>query len=67
MERVYNVDEKPFDDVRHAAIAIRAIDREQRHVGVLHREGDSNAVLLLHLGWHHDLRNAHPKGSYLWG
>ena len=66
MERVYRIDEKPFDDVRHAGIAIRAVDREQRHIGVLHREDASNAVLLLHLGWHHELRNVHANGRYLW-
>jgi hypothetical protein len=38
------------------AIAVRAVDGEQRHVGVVHRrEGD--APKLLHLAWHHDLRD----------
>jgi hypothetical protein len=66
MERVHCVDEKPFEDVQHVAVAIRGLAGAQRHLGMLHRDGDSDSVLMLHLAWHHDLKNEPPKPSYLW-
>jgi len=66
MDRVHSVDEKPFEGVQHAAVAIRGSVGGQRHLGILHRDIDSNSVLMLHLAWHHQLRNESPKPAYLW-
>src|SRR2546427_287503 len=66
MDRVYSADEKPFEDGQHAAIAIGVVDVDQRHIGMLHHESDSNAVLMLHLEWHHRLKNELPDRGFLW-
>lgn len=66
MDRVYLQEEKPLSDINHAAIAIQSINSTQRHIGLLHRESDSKEVNLLHLAWHHDLRNHPPNSAYLW-
>jgi hypothetical protein len=64
--RVYAANERPFDSIRAVAVAIAAVDREQRHVGILHRDRSLGEVQLLHLAWHYDLRNSRPKPCYLW-
>lgn len=64
MDRVYSQTKRTIEDVSHAAIAIQSVNSTQRHVGILHRQEDK--VLLLHLAWHHDLRNHLPGKSHLW-
>jgi hypothetical protein len=66
MGRIYTHAEKPFDQVRFSAIAIRAIDASQRHIGILHKESAEKEPLLLHLAMHCNLRNGHPTEGYLW-
>ncbi len=66
MKRVYSQEESSLSNICHAAIAIQSVDSNQRHIGVLHREDGSDEVSLLHLAWHHDLRNHPPKTAYLW-
>jgi hypothetical protein len=66
MERLYTQENRPLSDIAHAAIAVRSVDSKQRHIGVLHREDGSSEVMLLHLAWHHDLRDQLPGPNYLW-
>jgi len=66
IERLFTQRQRAFSSIAHAAIAIRSVGSAQRHIGVLHREGGSDDVVLLHLAWHHDLRNQPPGPNYLW-
>jgi hypothetical protein len=66
MDRVHSVQQNPFDQVRPAGIAIRDLDSQQRHMGILHRDLGAKEVRLLHLAWHLDLRNETPIEGYLW-
>lgn len=65
-DRCFSQRDRPLTNVVYAAIAIKAVNQRQRHIGVLHREDDSPDVNLLHLAWHHDLRNHTPGPTYLW-
>jgi len=62
--RAFSQQDRPIEDIEFAAIAISAVSPTQRHIGLLHR--DSSSVLLLHLAWHHDLRNHSPGPNYIW-
>ena len=64
--RVFNVSERPFSEIRGVAVAITRVDDDQRHVGILHKEGATGEVRLLHLAWHLTLRNNTPKPCYAW-
>ena len=66
MDGVFTTQERSFDEIRHVGIAIAAINAEQRHIGLLHRDPESNDVMMLHLAFHHDLRNEPAKTKYLW-
>jgi hypothetical protein len=43
-----------LSDCPEAAVAVRAIDAAQRHVGLYYRDTDGT-VLFMHLAWHHSL------------
>src|ERR1700730_14630467 len=64
MNRVYNTDEKSLDEILFVAIAIGEVDDGQRHTGLLHRDG--GRIDMLHLKWHHKLRNESPPKDFLW-
>ncbi len=64
--RVHAAGERPFDSIRAVAVAVAAVDQEQRHVGILHRDRSVGEVRLLHLAWHYVLRDSTPKPCYLW-
>ncbi len=64
MDRVHTQEQLAITNVGYSAIAIKSVDSDQCHIGILHREGDQ--VLLLDLAWHCDLRNNPPSSSYLW-
>lgn len=66
MDRVYHAQQRPFDQIRGAGIALREVNPQQRHIGVLYHNSASNDVLLLHLAWHFDLRCNPPSETYLW-
>ncbi|MCH7989824.1 MAG: hypothetical protein IID46_11840 [Planctomycetes bacterium] len=66
MDRVFSQQQRPISDVGHAAIAVRSVNPSQQHIGVLHREDGVDEVHLLHLAWHHDLRNHAPGAAYFW-
>jgi hypothetical protein len=66
MDRVFSSQERPFTEIRFAAIALTAVTADQRHIGILHQDPESKEVRLLHLAWHHDLRHSQPKPNYLW-
>jgi hypothetical protein len=65
---VYTAAEHPFDQLPHVAIVITCLRERkgQQHVGILHRDESTNEVRMLHLAWHHNLRNSLPKTSYAW-
>jgi len=65
MDRVFSQQERPLSEMRWAAVAIKAVNPNQRHIGILHRD-PSSGVLLLDLAWHHQLRNAPPSSKYVW-
>lgn len=54
------------DDIARVGIAIRFEPAGHLHIGILHRGSDSAAVRMLHLAWHHDLRDESPEDGYLW-
>jgi hypothetical protein len=66
MDRIHSSEQRPFEHVSHAAIAVRSVDPQQRHLGILHRVSGSGDVMLMHLAWHCDLKNIPPKKTYLW-
>jgi hypothetical protein len=68
MDRVHASKDRPFDEIAFAALAICAVNGEQRHIGVLHRESSESAssVSLLHLAWNYQLRNENPRATYVW-
>jgi hypothetical protein len=66
MDRVHTAAQRPLEEVRRAAVAIGITTPNQRHIGVLHREGRSGQVLMLHLEWHHILTNGDPNPEFLW-
>lgn len=68
MPRLNTAEEHPFQTVQHAAIAITLLrEREgQHHVGILHKDGTTDEVRILHLFWHNKLRNTPPKPTYAW-
>src|SRR5882724_10684992 len=66
MERVYQYHAKPFEQLRSAALAIREIDPQQRHIGLLHWDAALKQVMFLHLAWHFDLRCETPRPDYFW-
>ena len=42
------------------AIALGSDDADQRHIGLLHWDAESQSMLMFHLAWHHRLRNEPP-------
>lgn len=66
MDRAHRYDQKPFEQLRSAAIAIREIDPQQRHLGLLFWDGAAKQVVFLHLAWHFDLRCETPRHDYYW-
>jgi len=66
MDRVHHHSESPFERLRSAAIAIREIDPQQRHIGLLYSDSALNRVSFLHLAWHFDLRCEAARPEYFW-
>lgn len=56
------------EHLQHVGLAITLLrEREgQQHVGIVHMDDSTNEVRLLHLAWHHELKNSTPKLSYAW-
>ena len=48
------------DDLPPVAIALGNVGADQRHIGLLHRDAESQSLRMLHLAWHHRLRNERP-------
>jgi len=69
LERVHKTADRAFAEVRHVALALKAIDamqRQQRHIGILYETDTTGSLLMLHLAWHLDLQNDQPKSEYIW-
>lgn len=66
MERFYSDGERSLNEIRFAAIAIKLVHGEDRHLGILHRTANAETVLLLNLAFHFALRNDSPNSSYFW-
>lgn len=70
LARVHACVDVPFDKIEHVAIGVRQVHVGQRHVGILYRcKTPTNAlgeIRLLHLAWHHDLRDHIASASYSW-
>lgn len=64
--RVHTMRECP-EKLQHVGIAVTLLrERGQQHVGIIHMDDSTSEVCMLHLAWHHDLRNSNPKTSYAW-
>jgi len=65
--RVYTTQERSFQFIEHVAIAIRLIRETegQQHVGIFHRDETTKDLRMIHLAWHHDLKNSQPNTSYV--
>jgi hypothetical protein len=66
MERVFDAEQRRFEDIRGVAVAIAELGDDQRHLGLLHRDAEAGPVLMLDLQWHHRLRNDPPSDDFLW-
>jgi hypothetical protein len=66
MDRVHRASQVAFERLRSAAIAVREIDPQQRHIGLLYSDNGLNRVSFLHLAWHFDLRCEAPRTEYFW-
>ena len=64
--RVYSPQERPFTEIRNAAVAIALIGTGQQHLGILFKTDLEGEVKLGDLAWHNDLRERNPKPHYLW-
>jgi hypothetical protein len=64
--RLYSVHQRPFENVRHAAIALAVVQEHQNHIGILFTDEGADEVRLGHLAWHLELRTSQPKNCYLW-
>jgi len=68
MDRVYSIKEHvPENDMDFIAVAIGAVDKNQYHIGILHRQ-EGKPPELLHLAWHYKLENesALPADFSIW-
>jgi hypothetical protein len=66
IEHLFTQQERPLSFLAHVGIAVRCVERAYQHIGILHRDVSAGDVMLLHLAWHHDLRNHRPGNDYLW-
>lgn len=57
--------ERKFDEVDGVAVAIRRIDANQLHCGLLYKS-DDDETRLLHLAFHHRLLDEKPNEKYRW-
>lgn len=64
--RLYSYQQRPFNEIRHVAIAIAIVHDQQNHVGILYKDDDLNDVKLGHLAWHCMLKESSPSDSYMW-
>jgi hypothetical protein len=66
--RVHTPQEHPFEFIEHVAVAITLLrEREgQGHVGIFHKDETTSELRMIHLAWHHSLKNSRPKSSYAW-
>lgn len=63
MDRVNAIAQEIIPDSQFAAVVIGVTDRDQRHIGILHREEGGNPRVL-HLAWHCRLLNDEPVPTY---
>lgn len=66
MNRVFSQAQHPVTSISFAAVAIKSISETQRHIGILYNSPSNPEATLLHLAWHHSLRNESPNSTYLW-
>ncbi|MBI1826972.1 MAG: hypothetical protein HY287_08305 [Planctomycetes bacterium] len=66
MDRVYTTTQRGYSEISVVAIALKETYPTQRHIGILHRNRETNQVLLLDLAWHLKLRNDPPEDDYIW-
>ena len=66
MERVHSPSDKPYDQINYVALAIKTVDDDQRHIGILFRDDRGRKVTFLHLAFHLQLRIEAPNPTYWW-
>lgn len=69
MDRVHATADEGVSAIQFVAVAVKSVgpDRRQRHAGIFHRDPTTREVMLLHLAWHHDLRNELTESNrWLW-
>jgi hypothetical protein len=66
--RAYTPQERSFELIEHVAIAIRLVQgvEGQQHVGIFHKDETTKDLRMIHLAWHHELKNSHPNIWYIW-
>lgn len=57
--------ERPFDEVRHVGVVITKVGGTQLHSGFLYKPEEEGARIL-HLAFHHDLRDQPAPSHYRW-
>lgn len=64
--RIHRARERAFRHIDYAAVAIKSIDDDQRHIGIIYRSEQPQELRLLHLAWNYSLANGVPDDSFLW-
>jgi hypothetical protein len=64
--RIHLPTERPYSDIAHVAIAVKAINARQRHVGIIHCGEQDRRPRLLHLKWDDKLTEEAPDNSFVW-
>lgn len=63
--QVFNPSSKDIDDLDLLGIAVKEVQVDQRHVGLLYQDG-LHSTRMCHLAWHHDLRDQAAPADYFW-
>lgn len=65
MQTLHKVIHQFDQEIEDFAIAVRSINSEQNHIGIIYRTANKS-LNILHLAFHCDLRNEHVSSKYFW-
>lgn len=66
MDRLYLPGDRSFESINYVGLAIRNIEGDQRHIGILFRDDRTPDVTFLHLAFHRRLIAGSPNPTYSW-